>query len=161
MAGQSIPKLSDGTSLSDLINLDTREVKMRTLSDPELFELEMEKIFAKTWVFLGHETEIPKKGDFVVRDMGSDSVLMARGADGERARPRHGRHGRHGRRGRRGDTGAGGRGRAHAEDADRRADRQGPDAPGGRAPRHARRMVRRAPGRRPAAPSACRRGTRT
>ncbi|KAI5913318.1 MULTISPECIES: aromatic ring-hydroxylating dioxygenase subunit alpha [unclassified Thauera] len=83
MDRKSNPKLSDGTLLSDLINLETREVKMRALSDPELFELEMERIFAKTWVFLGHETEIPNKGDFVVRDMGSDSVLMARGADGE------------------------------------------------------------------------------
>src|SRR5690606_3941957 len=55
--------------------------KMRTLSDPELYALEMKKIFAKTWVFLGHETEIPNKGDFIVRDMGSDSVIVARSSD--------------------------------------------------------------------------------
>ncbi|UZG46083.1 hypothetical protein [Caldimonas thermodepolymerans] len=43
------PVLSDGTKVSDLINLETREVKLRTLSDdPELYKLEMEKIFAKT-----------------------------------------------------------------------------------------------------------------
>ncbi|HCL3777399.1 TPA: Rieske 2Fe-2S domain-containing protein, partial [Pseudomonas aeruginosa] len=56
---------------------------MRVLSDPELYALEMKKIFARTWVFLGHETEIPDKGDFIVRDMGSDSVIVARSSDGQ------------------------------------------------------------------------------
>src|SRR5690606_30861011 len=81
--GNRIPTLSDGTQLSELINMATREVAMRTLSDPELYNLEMKKIFAKTWVFLGHETEIPNVGDFVVRDMGSDSVVVARDSDNE------------------------------------------------------------------------------
>jgi phenylpropionate dioxygenase-like ring-hydroxylating dioxygenase large terminal subunit len=75
--------LSDGTAISDLIDFDTREVKMRTLSDPELYELEMQRIFAKTWVFLGHETEIPNPGDFIARDLGSDGVLVTRDSQGE------------------------------------------------------------------------------
>ena len=83
MTSYTNPALSDGTKISDLIDLDTREVKMRTLSDPELYNLEMKKIFARTWVFLGHETEIPNKGDYVVRDMGSDSVIVARSGDNQ------------------------------------------------------------------------------
>ena len=75
--------LSDGTKISDLIYPDTREVQMRVLSDPEIYELEMEKIFGKTWVMLGHESEIPNSGDFIVRDMGSDSVIVARDKAGE------------------------------------------------------------------------------
>ena len=51
MTSYTNPALSDGTKISDLIDLDTREVKMRTLSDPELYNLEMKKIFARTWVF--------------------------------------------------------------------------------------------------------------
>lgn len=82
MLTRSNPVLADGTKISDLINLDTREVKMRVLSDVELYQLEMEKIFAKTWVFLAHETEIPHSGDFVQRDMGSDSVLVTRDREG-------------------------------------------------------------------------------
>ncbi len=83
MLTRSNPVLADGTKISDLINLDTREVKMRVLSDVELYQLEMEKIFAKTWVFLAHETEIPNSGDFVQRDMGSDSVLVTRDREGQ------------------------------------------------------------------------------
>ncbi len=77
------PILADGTPVADLVNLATREVKMRALSDPELYELEMERIFGRIWVFLGHESEIPKSGDFIVRDMGSDSVLVTRDKSGE------------------------------------------------------------------------------
>lgn len=83
MLTHSNPVLSDGTRISDLINLDTREVKMRVLSDAELYQFEMEKIFARTWVFLAHETEIPDSGDFVQRAMGSDSVLVTRDREGQ------------------------------------------------------------------------------
>ena len=77
------PSISGGYKLADLINLETHEVKMRALSDPLLYELEMERIFAKTWILLGHETEIPNKGDFVTRDLGSDSVIVTRDREGE------------------------------------------------------------------------------
>ncbi len=77
------PTLADGTKVTDLVNTATREVQLRALSDPEIYELEMERIFGRIWVFLGHESEIPNSGDFVVRDMGSDSVLVTRDKSGE------------------------------------------------------------------------------
>ena len=77
------PTLADGTKVADLVNVATREVQMRSLSDPELYDLEMEHIFGRIWVFLGHESEIPNSGDFITRDMGSDSVLVTRDKSGE------------------------------------------------------------------------------
>lgn len=76
-------RLADGTLLTDLINRATREVQLRVLSDREIYDLEMERIFGKTWLLLGHESEIPEAGDFVVRNMGEDSVIVARGDDGK------------------------------------------------------------------------------
>ena len=35
-----------------------------------LFQREMHNIFASTWVFVGHESEIPAAGDFVTRHLG-------------------------------------------------------------------------------------------
>jgi phenylpropionate dioxygenase-like ring-hydroxylating dioxygenase large terminal subunit len=75
--------LSDGTKIEDLIKVDTREVQMRTLSDHEIYDLEMQRVFGHSWLLLGHETEIPAENDFIVRDMGSDSVIVARGKNGE------------------------------------------------------------------------------
>ncbi|MDB5869645.1 MAG: (2Fe-2S)-binding protein [Polaromonas sp.] len=83
MLTQTSPTLADGTKAADLVNIATREVQMRALSDPELYELEMERIFGKTWLLLGHDSEIPNSGDFMVRDMGSDSVLVTRDKSGE------------------------------------------------------------------------------
>src|ERR1700749_833025 len=77
------PVLSDGTPLSDLVNLRTREVSMRVLADPEIHKLELQKLFAKTWLLLGHETEIPNKGDFMLRWMAQDQVIVSRAADGK------------------------------------------------------------------------------
>jgi nitrite reductase/ring-hydroxylating ferredoxin subunit len=75
--------LADGTSIADLVNPATREVQMRTLGDPEIYQLELQRIFGKTWLLLGHDSEIPNPGDFVTRDMGEDSVIVARTREGE------------------------------------------------------------------------------
>jgi nitrite reductase/ring-hydroxylating ferredoxin subunit len=83
MLTRSKPTLNDGTRIEDLVRLDTREVDLRVLSDPEIYELEMERVFGKTWLLLGHASEIPKPGDYITRDMGNDSVIVARDRDGQ------------------------------------------------------------------------------
>src|ERR1700739_4382381 len=70
--------LRDGTTLDELIDVDMNEVSMRVMGDEELYRHEMERIFARTWLLLGHESEIPKAGDFVMRDMGEDNVIVSR-----------------------------------------------------------------------------------
>lgn len=53
-----------------------------TLTDPEVFELELTKVFARSWYFLGHESEIPKAGDYVTRWYVNDPVILSRNRDG-------------------------------------------------------------------------------
>ncbi len=51
-------------------------------TDPACFAREMAEIYESTWVFIGHESEIPERGDYVRRTMGLTPVLMTRvGAD--------------------------------------------------------------------------------
>jgi len=76
------PVLSDGTPFRSLIDLEKREVSLRLLSDPEIYQLELERIFSKSWLLLGHESEIPNPGDFMMRKMGEDSVIVTRATDG-------------------------------------------------------------------------------
>jgi nitrite reductase/ring-hydroxylating ferredoxin subunit len=52
-------------------------------TDPRIFDDEMARIFRRGWVFVGHASEIPAAGDYVTRTLGTEPVIMARGADGE------------------------------------------------------------------------------
>ena len=48
----------DNRGISDLVQRD--RVHRRVYQDPDIFELEMERIFGRAWVFIGHES--PKSG---------------------------------------------------------------------------------------------------
>ena len=52
-------------------------------NDEEIFRLERERVFGRAWVFVGHTSEIPQPGDYVVRRVLEDSFIVARGEDGE------------------------------------------------------------------------------
>lgn len=46
-----------------------------------VFDAEMERIFHRVWLCIGHESEIPDWGDYRVTRMGRQSVIMVRGQD--------------------------------------------------------------------------------
>src|SRR5687768_3888753 len=76
------PILSDGTPLSSLIDLERREFSIRVLSDPEIHELELRRCFGKAWIPIAHTAELKEAGDFRVRYIGEDRVLVTRDANG-------------------------------------------------------------------------------
>ncbi len=51
-------------------------------SDPDLFEMEKERVFGRAWIFLAHESELPDPGDYVVRRIIDDSFIVIRDEDG-------------------------------------------------------------------------------
>lgn len=75
------PLLSDGTSVQELIDIDKREVLSRVIYDEELYQLELKNLFAKAWICVGHESEIPEPGDFMTRYVGEDNVIVSRADD--------------------------------------------------------------------------------
>jgi len=52
-------------------------------TDPEIFELELVRIFESTWVFIGLDSEIANPYDYVTRRIGRRSVILMRNGDGE------------------------------------------------------------------------------
>jgi benzoate/toluate 1,2-dioxygenase alpha subunit len=52
-------------------------------TDADLFELEMKHIFERNWIFLGHESQVPKPNDFMTAYIGRQPVLISRTRSGE------------------------------------------------------------------------------
>jgi phthalate 3,4-dioxygenase subunit alpha len=51
-------------------------------NDAEIFRLERDRLFARAWVFVAHESEIPSAGDYVVRRVLGDSFIVVRDEGG-------------------------------------------------------------------------------
>ena len=56
-------------------------VHRRLYTDPEIFAAEMERIFERNWVFVGHESEVPEPGDYRTGSIGRQPVILTRHAD--------------------------------------------------------------------------------
>jgi phenylpropionate dioxygenase-like ring-hydroxylating dioxygenase large terminal subunit len=52
-------------------------------TDPAIFEAEMRLIYERTWVFIGHESEVAQPGDYKTTWMGRNPVIMCRDKNGE------------------------------------------------------------------------------
>jgi len=50
---------------------------------PELYALEMDRVFGRCWLFVGHESMIPKPHDFFTHFMGESSIIVQRDAEGK------------------------------------------------------------------------------
>ena len=57
------------------------EVHKDLFTSPELFELEMEHLYAATWVYVGHESQVPNNGDYITTTVGAQPVVMVRHTD--------------------------------------------------------------------------------
>jgi benzoate/toluate 1,2-dioxygenase subunit alpha len=50
--------------------------------NPEIFQLEQAHFFANTWNYAGHDSQIPKAGDWLTNDIGGRPLIVVRHTDG-------------------------------------------------------------------------------
>lgn len=62
--------------------VEPHRVHRRVYSDPEVFKLEMERIYGRAWLIVGHKSQVPNPGDFMTARLGVQPVIMVRHTDG-------------------------------------------------------------------------------
>ena len=68
-------------ALARLVRDDS--VHKRLYTDPEIFQLEMDRIYGQAWIYVGHESQVRKTGDYHTTRIGDQDVIMVRAADGK------------------------------------------------------------------------------
>jgi len=52
-------------------------------TDPGIYERDIERIFLRSWLYAGHQSEIPNPGDWFLFEFAGESVIIARSMEGE------------------------------------------------------------------------------
>jgi len=63
-----------------LVQADKGLVERKIFSDEELYELELKQIFGRSWLFVGHESQLPKANAFIGGWMAQDPIIVTRDA---------------------------------------------------------------------------------
>ena len=78
--------LATGASLrysDDLVDLRVGHISREIFVNDEIYHQEQEQVFARCWLFVGHESQVSKPGDYFVSCMGEESVILCRDRLGE------------------------------------------------------------------------------
>lgn len=72
-----------GKPFRDYVDAQNGVVDRAIFSDQAIYDMELERIFARGWNFMCHESQIPKPGDFFLNYIGEESVIATRDKSGK------------------------------------------------------------------------------
>ena len=64
----------------DLVNLEEGEISREVFVNADIYQEELERIFARGWVFIGHESQVPKPDDYFITTIDPDSMRASSSA---------------------------------------------------------------------------------
>ncbi len=67
------------SELGDMVRPD--KVHRKVYVDPDIFALEMERIYGQIWIYIGHDSQVPNTGDYVASKIAGHELVMVRAAN--------------------------------------------------------------------------------
>lgn len=76
--------MSDNAAIADLIASQKPgwALDQRFYTDPEIYQLELDRIVTRNWILAGHASQIPDAGDYLVFSLANESAIIVRAKDG-------------------------------------------------------------------------------
>ena len=71
-------RAKEDRALRSFFDFEKGLVSRELYINEEIYAREQEQIYARCWLFIGHESQVPNPGDFVVTRMGEEEVIMVR-----------------------------------------------------------------------------------
>lgn len=66
--------------ISELVKNQTKgfSLEQAFYKDPDIYQRELERIFKKSWLYVGHISEVPNVGDYFLYELANESVIIVR-----------------------------------------------------------------------------------
>src|SRR6185312_12368688 len=86
---QADPIAAGGRSMTvrndfdQLVDVKSGFISREIFVDSDIYRQELEKVFTRAWLLVGHESLVPNPGDFYTSRMGEESVILCRDKKGE------------------------------------------------------------------------------
>jgi phenylpropionate dioxygenase-like ring-hydroxylating dioxygenase large terminal subunit len=82
MPEEAVVFMAIRTSDVELINSTRGIVSRQVFMNPEIYQRELQQIYAGCWLYLGHESQVKEHGDYLANYMGEDPVIIWRDSHG-------------------------------------------------------------------------------
>ena len=69
-------------AFSSIVDVDAGHISREIFVNEDIYRQEQEQIFAQACLFVGHDSQITKPGDYFVSSMGEESVILCRDREG-------------------------------------------------------------------------------
>jgi len=66
-----------------IVDVENGRIGRQIFVDQGIYDEELERVFARAWLFVGHESQVPEPEDFILSRMGEESVIFNRDRNGK------------------------------------------------------------------------------
>ena len=66
------------SALGELVDLRNGTISREVFVNRDIYQQEQEQVFARSWLFVGHASQVPNPGDYFQSRMGEEAVLLVR-----------------------------------------------------------------------------------